>query len=118
MAKVETPVVEASPLATFELDDSALKAIARKGGREAAPALYLEEVRAAIGTEKAFGIPVPDGVKGTKITAELRKAAKSLGVHVRLWDRSGAKTPEGSTAFVGFKVIDKPADGEPATVTE
>ena len=113
----ETPAeTPATAPAVFELDDTDLKAIARKGGREAAPALYLEEVRAAIGQpkEKAFGIPVPEGVKGTKITAELRKAAKSLGVHVRLWDRSGAKTPEGRSPFVGFKVIDKPADGEPA----
>jgi len=106
-APEETPAPAA---AVFELDDTALKAIARKGGREAAPALYLEEVKAAIGKDKAFGIPVPEGVKGTKITAELRKAAKSLGVHVRLWDRSGTKTPEGAAPFVGFKVIDKPAD--------
>ena len=115
MAKVTAPEFSEAPApvpAVFELDDTALNSIKRKGGREAAPALYLEEVRAAIGQDKAFGIPVPEGVKGTKITAELRKAAKSLGVHVRLWDRSGAKAPEGGAPFVGFKVIDKPVDGE------
>lgn len=121
MAKVTAPTeteqevtateAPAAELATFELDDKALSSIKRKGGREAAPAKYLEEVRAAIGKDKAFGIPVPEGTKGTKITAELRKAAKSLNVHVRLWDRSGEKAPEGTAPFVGFKVIDKP-DGE------
>ena len=114
--KAETPAETVTAPAPFILSDVELKAVARKGGREAAPSLYLEEVRGQIGSDKAMGIPVPATEKGTKVMAELRKAAKQLGVHVRIWDRSGDKAAAGTQPFVGFKVIDKPAD--PAPVAE
>jgi hypothetical protein len=126
MAKVEAPKVEeavtpetpSTDTGAFILSDVELKAVARKGGREAAPSLYLEEVRGQIGSDKAMGIPVAADTKGTKVMSELRKAAKQLGVHVRIWDRSGDKAPEGTKPFVGFKVIDKPADPAEVHVSE
>jgi hypothetical protein len=112
MAKVEAPQVteEETPApAPFILEGTALDAIKKKGGREAAPSLYLEEVRGQIGSDKAMGIPVTGDMRGTKVMSELRKAAKQLDVHIRIWDRSGKNVVEGTQAFVGFKVLDKPA---------
>lgn len=101
MAKIETTTV------AFELGDEELAAIAPTGGRRVKPSVYLEEVRAAIGTDKAFGIPVPADVKGTYIVSQLHKAAKELNLKLKVWNRSDAAKP-----FVGYKVVTEPATAD------
>lgn len=101
---------EAPKLATFELGDEEKALIAPKGGRVAKPSVYLAEVRAAIESGKAMGIPVTATVKGAWILGQLRKAAKELSteaqpVKLKMWNREDA-TPR---PFVGFQVV---TDGE------
>jgi hypothetical protein len=89
----------------FELDEAHLATIASTGGRKATPSTLLAEVQAAIGTDKAFGIAVVEGVKPTSIVSELHKAAVALGVKVKVWNRAAT---ESVPPFVGFKVKPEP----------
>lgn len=92
---------ETASLSTFELGDEELAMIAPKGGRVAKPSVYLDEVRDAVKTGRAVGIPTSATVKGAYILGQLRKAEKELGVKLKKWNREDA-TPRG---FVGFQVV-------------
>lgn len=81
--------------------------VAPKVGRKPAPSIFLEEVRAAIGTGEAFEIDIPEGVKPATIVSELKKAGKQLGgVHVKIWNRSKQEEGSGVAPFIGFTVVD------------
>lgn len=95
-----TATATKSTTTAFELSDDQLALIAPSGGRKVKPSIYLEDVRNAIGTDKAFGILVPEGQKGTQVVSQLHKAAKELNIKVKVWNRSDA-----SPAFVGYKVV-------------
>jgi hypothetical protein len=121
MAKVEAPKVEEAPIVetpapakppAFELDGDALAKIRPKIERKPVDSLYLEEVRAAIGVDKAYGIQVPAGTKPATIINQLRKAGKQLSVHVRIFDRSA------DLGWVGFKVTVKEATPVAETAPE
>jgi hypothetical protein len=92
--------VSTAPVA-FELDDSQLSAIRPNAGRKATPSIYLAEVTSAIGTDKAFGIAVPADVKASYIVSELHKAAATLGVKIKVWNRAAITE---TNPFVGFKI--------------
>ncbi len=94
--------------------------------REPTPSIYLEDVKtAAKEPDVGFGIAVtknagtgevdPKSVR--KIISELQKAAKQIGVKVRVFDRTkpDARIPE---PFVGFKVVvqDEPEVAETVAI--
>lgn len=69
-------------------------------GRKVAPSIYAAEVKTALDKGGVFAVPVEAGDKVARIKSELHKAARELGVKLKVWDRSTlAESP-----FIGFTV--------------
>ena len=80
--------------------------IAPKVGRAAKPSILLEQVRAAIGTNKTYEIDIPEGMKPATLISELKKAEKELKIKLKIWNRSKLAGELGVAPFVGFVVVD------------
>lgn len=108
MAKIAAPEPAPEPaIESFELDDELLELVKPSSGRKPVPSIYLDDVRLAAETGKNRGIKVPEDGKGTKIVAELHKAAKQLGVKIQTQNKE--QTPQ---RFVSFRVKEVPVHDE------
>lgn len=107
--------------AVEKMDDVHRAIVAPRSGRPKKLSIFHDHLRDAIGTDEAFKIDIPEGMKPATIVSELQKAAKEHSVRLKIWKRDAASlTPEqieqGIKPFVGFQVIEKvaPAASTPA----
>lgn len=101
VAKADADTVNANKGTLFELNDDELDSLKSTRGRKATPSVYLAEVREAVerGDETPVGIRLSATVKSPWVQAQIRKAAKELGVEKRVvvYNRE-------EKGFVAFKV--------------
>lgn len=86
VAKADTATVNANKGSLFELNDSELESLKSTRGRKATPSVYLAEVSQAMesGEANPVGIRLSATVKAPWVQAQLRKAAKELGIEKRI----------------------------------
>ncbi len=70
----------------FELNDDELSSLKSTRGRKATPSVYLPEVTAALESksDNPVGVRLSATVKAPWVQAQLRKAAKELGIEKRI----------------------------------
>lgn len=84
--------------------------VAPRSGRPKKQSIFFEQIGAAIGTDEAFKIDIPENMKPTTIVSELHKAAKEHSVRLKVWKRdtiTEADAALGVKPFVGFQVMAK-----------
>lgn len=104
--------------AVEKMDELHRAIVAPRSGRPKRVSIFHEHIRDAIGTDEAFKIDIPEGMKPATIVSELHKAAKEHSVRLKVWKRD-TLTPEqveaGVKPFVGFQVMEKVAPAVPET---
>jgi len=93
--------------------------VAPRSGRPKKQSIFFAEIGAAIGTDEAYKIDIPEGMKAATIVSELHKAAKEHSVRLKVWKRDVISEEDaalGVKPFVGFQVMAKelPATGTAA----
>jgi len=85
-AKADKATVDANKGSLFELNDDELASLKSTRGRKATPSVYLAEVTAALESksENPTGVRLSATVKAPWVQAQLRKAAKELGIEKRI----------------------------------
>lgn len=90
--------------------------VAPKAGRPLKLSIFHDDIAAAIGTDEAYKVDIPEGVKPATIVSELQKAAKEHGVKLKIWKRDVIPEEErertGVLPFVGFTVVGKVVPAE------
>lgn len=98
--------------ATFKLSDDDLASLKSTRGRKATPSIYLAEVKAAMqALGEPQGIKLTGNMKASKVSAELRKAAKELKIEkqITVFNRE-------ERGFVAF-IVNKPKEEKKSDTT-
>jgi hypothetical protein len=106
MTEDQKPVIEPMTEAHKDL-------VAPKAGRPLKQSVFHDDIGAAIGSNEAFKVDIPEGVKPATIVSELQKAAKEHGVKLKIWKRDVIPDGETVAPFVGFTVVGKLVPAEP-----
>lgn len=97
---------------TFILNDAELETLKSTRGRKATDSVYLAEVKAAIESGDVCGIRLTAAVKAPYVQAQLRKAAKALGIEkaITVYNREESKSDANPHGFVAYKIVKAEAD--------
>jgi len=104
--------------AVEKMSDVHKQIVAPRSGRPKKKSIFFNEIGAAIGTDEAFKIDIPEGMKPATIVSELYKAAKEHSVRLKVWKRDTISEEDaalGVKPFVGFQVMAKELPAHPET---
>lgn len=96
--------------AVEKMDELHRAIVAPRSGRPKKKSIFYAEIGSAIGTDEAFKIDIPEGMKPATIVSELHKAAKEHSVRLKVWKRdvlTQEQIDAGVKPFVGFQVMEK-----------
>jgi hypothetical protein len=99
----------------FRLNDAELETLKSSRGRKEEASVYKGEVTDALKTGDVCGISLTASLKGPWVMAQLRKAAKQLGLstkEITVYDRSENKSDDHPHGFVAYKVVRVEAESQ------
>jgi hypothetical protein len=100
--------VNASFGKAFILNDAELETLKSSRGRKEEESVYKSDVADALKTGDICGVSLTASLKGPWVMAQLRKAAKQIGLSTKditVYDRSENKSDDHPHGFVAYKVV-------------